>query len=204
MKLYNNQVKMNSKTLMSSASEAKIQTKRKPKISLIIGGIRSGKSSYAIDYSMGFGNSSEERAIVATSSERVDEIKNKCTSMGSDPNNSFTIFEERDYVPSIIENIPHSAQIVVIDNISSWIANIINDQKDITLLENELENLIQNTNKDVILISNIVGLGIVPDKESDVLFRDNSGNFNQRLAKIADNVILMVAGIPLKIKGELL
>lgn len=204
MKLYNNQVKMNSKTLMSSASEAKIQTKRKPKISLIIGGIRSGKSSYAIEYTMGFGNSPEERAIVATSSYRVNEIKNKCISMNNDPNNSLLIFKEKNYIPQIIEKIPNTAQIVVIDNISSWIANLVSDNKDTTLLENELENLIKKTNKDIILISNIVGLGIIPEKESDKIFRDQSGYFNQRLAKIADNVILMVAGIPVKIKGELL
>jgi adenosylcobinamide kinase/adenosylcobinamide-phosphate guanylyltransferase len=204
MKLYNNQVKMNSKTLISSASEAKIQTKRKPKISLIIGGIKSGKSSYALEYTMGFGNTAEERAIVATSSERVDEIKEKCIAMKIDPNNSFLIFEEKNYVPQIIEKIPHSAQIVIIDNISSWIANLITGKKDATLLENELESLIEKTNKDIILISNIVGLGIIPEKESDQTFRDQSGFFNQRLAKIADNVILMVAGIPIKVKGEML
>lgn len=204
MKLYNNQVKMNSKTLISSASEAKIQTKREPKISLIIGGIQSGKSSYALEYTMGFGNSAEERAIVATSSERVDEIKKICITMEKDPNNSLLIFKERNYVPQIIEKIPHSAQIIVIDNISSWIANLITDKKDTTLLENELEDLIEKTNKDIILISNIVGLGIIPEKDSDKIFRDQSGFFNQRLAKIANNVILMVAGIPIKVKGELL
>jgi adenosylcobinamide kinase/adenosylcobinamide-phosphate guanylyltransferase len=195
---------MNSKTLISSASEAKIQTKREPKISLIIGGIQSGKSSYALEYTMGFGNSAEERAIVATSSERVDEIKKICITMEKDPNNSLLIFKERNYVPQIIEKIPHSAQIIVIDNISSWIANLITDKKDTTLLENELEDLIEKTNKDIILISNIVGLGIIPEKDSDKIFRDQSGFFNQRLAKIANNVILMVAGIPIKVKGELL
>ncbi|MCK9190096.1 MAG: bifunctional adenosylcobinamide kinase/adenosylcobinamide-phosphate guanylyltransferase [Sphaerochaetaceae bacterium] len=204
MKLYNNQVKMNSKTLRSAASEAKIQTKRKPKISLIIGGARSGKSSYALEYTLGFGNSAAERAVVSTSSERVDEIKSKCLSLNKDIDDSFLVFQESDYVAKIVEQIPHSAQIILIDSISDWIANLIIDEKDTVELKKELKALIEKTNKDIILISNIVGLGIIPEKSLEREFRDESGFFNQELAKIANNVILMVAGIPVAIKGELL
>jgi len=204
MKLYNNQVKMNSKTLRSAASEAKIQTKREPKISLIIGGARSGKSSYALEYTLGFGNSAAERAVVSTSNERSEEIKNKCLSLNKDIDDSFLVFQERDYVAKIVEQIPHSAQVILIDSISDWIANLIIDNKDTVELKKELKSLIEKTNKDIILISNIVGLGIIPEKSLDREFRDESGFFNQELAKIANNVIMMIAGIPVAIKGELL
>ena len=195
---------MNSKTLRSAASEAKIQTKREPKISLIIGGARSGKSSYALEYTLGFGNSAAERAVVSTSNERSEEIKNKCLSLNKDIDDSFLVFPERDYVAKIVEQIPHSAQVILIDSISDWIANLIIDNKDTVELKKELKSLIEKTNKDIILISNIVGLGIIPEKSLDREFRDESGFFNQELAKIANNVIMMIAGIPVAIKGELL
>ncbi|MFA6865662.1 MAG: bifunctional adenosylcobinamide kinase/adenosylcobinamide-phosphate guanylyltransferase, partial [Sphaerochaetaceae bacterium] len=116
----------------------------------------------------------------------------------------FLVFQESDYVAKIVEQIPHSAQIILIDSISDWIANLIIDEKDTVELKKELKALIEKTNKDIILISNIVGLGIIPEKSLEREFRDESGFFNQELAKIANNVILMVAGIPVAIKGELL
>lgn len=204
MKLFNNQVKMNSKTLMSSASDAKIQTKRKPKVSLIIGGTKSGKSSYALKYTLGFGNTPGERAVVTTSKERTQEIKEECKILEIAEENSVSIFEEEDNISNIIKAIPHSAQIILIDNISVWIGNLIRDKKDSITFSAELEKLIEETNKDIILISNIVGLGIIPDTYFDREFRDESGRFNQQLAAIANNVILMIAGIPVAIKGELL
>ncbi|MBK5200166.1 MAG: bifunctional adenosylcobinamide kinase/adenosylcobinamide-phosphate guanylyltransferase [Spirochaetaceae bacterium] len=204
MKLFNNQVKMNSKTLMSSASDAKIQTKRKPKVSLIIGGTKSGKSSYALKYTLGFGNTSKERAVITTSKDRTKEIKEECKLLEINKENSVSIFEEEENISNIIKAIPHSAQIILIDNISVWIGNLIKDKKDCISLSAELEKLISETNKDIILISNIVGLGIIPDSYFDREFRDASGSFNQELATIANNVILMVAGIPVAIKGELL
>ncbi len=204
MKLFNNQVKMNSKTLMSSASDAKIQTKKKPKVSLIIGGTKSGKSSYALKYTLGFGNTPEERAVVTTSSERTQEIKDECIALDIESDNGVSIFEEEDNLTNVLKNIPSTAQIVLIDNISVWIGNLIRDKKDSLSLRAELEKMIGETNRDIILISNIVGLGIIPDSYFDREFRDESGRFNQQLAAIANNVILMVAGIPVAIKGELL
>lgn len=204
MKLYNNQVKMNSKTLMSSSSEAKIQTKRKPRISLVIGGINSGKTSYVLNYLLGFGNSASERAIITTSEERVNEVKKNCVSMKLDPDNSFLIINEEKYISENISNIPKSAQIVAIDNISSWIADICKAKEDFSLLETEVENLIKTSHTDLIIISNIVGMGIIPDNETDEQFREKSGDFNKKIANLADNVILMIAGIPMKVKGELL
>lgn len=204
MKLFNNQVKMNSKTLMSSASDAKIQTKRKPKISLVIGGTKSGKSSYALKYTLGFGNTPEERAVVTTSLDRTKEINEECSLLEITREKGVSIFEEEDNIANVIKSIPSSAQIILIDNISVWIANLIRDNKDSKLFRDELEKLLSETNKDIILISNIVGLGIIPESNFDREFRDESGRVNQQLAALANNVILMVAGIPIAIKGELL
>lgn len=204
MHLFNNQVKMNSKTLMSSASDAKIQTKKTPQISLLLGGCRSGKSSYALDYTLGYGTKAQDRTVIATSKSRIDEITLKSLTLNNANEDNFNIFEEGNELAKIFTEVPSSSQIILIDSISVWIANLIREEKDTKQIRDEFIELLINTKEDVVIISNIVGLGIIPDNELERKFRDESGFFNQELAKIAHNVILMVAGIPTAIKGDLL
>jgi len=204
MHLYNNQVKMNSKTLFSSASDAKIQTKRKPQITLLLGGCKSGKSSYAHDYALGFGYNNEQRVIIATSKSRIDEITDKSNSFNPKKEDSFTIIEDGINIDETLKNLPSSAQIVVIDNISVWLSNLLKNELNIDEKEDKLLDLIKNPKQDIIIISNMIGLGIIPEDNMEKSLRDLSGRFNQKLAQLSDNVILLVAGLPLKVKGELL
>lgn len=204
MHLYNNQVKLKSKTLYSSASDQKIETKRKTKISLILGGCKSGKSSYAYDYALSFGYDSSQRFVIATSKSRINEISEKSVALETTNEENFTIIEDNSNIDTTLENIPSSSQIVVIDNITVWLTNLLNNQDDINLKQDSLLNKISNAKEDVIIISNMMGLGINPEDECEKAIRNISGIFNQKLAAICDNVILMVAGIPMIVKGELL
>lgn len=204
MHFFNNQVKMNSKTLMSSASDAKIQTKKQPQISLLLGGCKSGKSSYAHDYILGFGKSAKERTIIATSKSRVDEVSLKSDELNKNNEDNFSIIEEGHDLSKAFEKITKDSQIILIDSISIWISNIIKEEQDCKTLYAKLIEMIKKTNQDIVIISNIVGLGIIPNNELEKRFRDESGYFNQELAKVANNVILMVAGLPTAIKGDLL
>jgi len=204
MHLYNNQVKLKSKTLYSSASDAKIQTKRKPQISLLLGGCKSGKSSYAYDYALGFGLENSQRIIIATSKERINEISDKSKSINKKNDDLFTIIEDDSNIDFTLKNLPSNTQIVVIDNISVWLSNLLENNEDIEEKENAFLEKLICANEDVVIISNMMGLGIDPSDEKEKAIRDVSGSFNQKLAAICDNVILMVAGLPLKIKGDLL
>ncbi len=204
MHLYNNQVKLKSKTLYSSASDAKIQTKRKPQISLLLGGCKSGKSSYAYDYALGFGLENSQRIIIATSKERINEISDKSKSINKKNDDLFTIIEDDSNIDFTLKNLPSNTQIVVIDNISVWLSNLLENNEDIEEKENAFLEKLTCANEDVVIISNMMGLGIDPSDEKEKAIRDVSGSFNQKLAAICDNVILMVAGLPLKIKGDLL
>ncbi len=204
MHLYNNQVKLKSKTLYSSASDQKIETKRKSKISLILGGCKSGKSSYAYDYALSFGYDSTQRIVIATSKSRIDEIILKSDSLHTTKEENFTIIEDNSNIESTLDNLPSSSQIVVIDNITVWLSNLLQSNSDIEAKQQSFLDKISNAKEDVIIISNMMGLGIDPKNNEEQEIRNISGVFNQKLAKIADNVILMVAGIPMKVKGELL
>ena len=204
MHLYNNQVKMNTKTLFSSASDAKIQTKKRPQVSLILGASKSGKSSYAQDYALGFGIKSSHRAIVTTSKDRIDEVTQKCNSLNSTNNEKFTIIEDSTNLDNTLKTLPSSVQIVLIDNILEWISKLIKENEDIEEKEQLLLDILANPKQDIVIISNMVGLTLPPIDEKEKQLLEVSGILNQKIAKLSDNVILLVAGLPLKIKGDLL
>ncbi|MGD1821836.1 MAG: bifunctional adenosylcobinamide kinase/adenosylcobinamide-phosphate guanylyltransferase [Pleomorphochaeta sp.] len=204
MHLYNNQVKLKSKTLYSSASDAKIETKRKAKISLLLGGCKSGKSNYAYDYALSFGYDNSQRILIATSKERVKEVSEKSKNLNVEKEDNFTIIEDELNIDYTLENLPSTSQIVIIDNISVWLTNLLDSDENVKEKEEALLEKLNNANVDIILISNVMGLGIDPNDNMENIIREVSGLFNQKLAALCDNVILMVAGLPLKIKGELL
>lgn len=204
MHLYNNQVKMNSNTLLSTAGAAKIQTKHKPKVSLLIGGYKSGKSSYALDYILGFEFNSEQRVIIATSQSRIDEVTLKSKSINSSNSDHFTIIEDSSNIEKTLKTLPPSSQIVVVDNICVWLSSLIENGDDIKTKEKELLDILSNPKQDIVIISNMIGMAGESSDEKVNQLRDLSGSINQKLAAVCDNVILLVAGIPLKIKGELL
>lgn len=204
MHLYNNQVKLKSKTLYSSASDAKIETKRKAKISLLLGGCKSGKSNYAYDYALSFGYDNSQRILIATSKERVKEVSEKSKTLNVEKEDNFTIIEDELNIDYTLENLPSTSQIVIIDNISVWLTNLLDSDENVKEKEESLLEKLNNANVDIILISNVMGLGIDPNDNMENIIREVSGLFNQKLAALCDNVILMVAGLPLKIKGELL
>ena len=70
--------------------------------------------------------------------------------------------------------------------------------------EKELLDILSNPKQDIVIISNMIGMAGESSDEKVNQLRDLSGSINQKLAAVCDNVILLVAGIPLKIKGELL
>ena len=90
----------------------------------------------------------------------------------------------------------------MVDCLSLWLTNLMmngrNIDKDIKKFVNELEK----SPSDIILISSEVGLGIVPDNEMSRIFRDHLGLLHQKVAAISESVIMMVAGIPMVVKGQ--
>ena len=102
------------------------------------------------------------------------------------------------------------AQVVIVDCITLLVNNVLgqhSDQTDASLIEekvsDEIEKLIaciKQNNAIFIIVTNEIGLGLVPTGKISRLYRDLLGNANQRLAEIADEVYLMVAGLPLQIK----
>ena len=169
---------------------------------LVLGGSRSGKSSYAIELAKSF---KKRAAFIATCAfldkEMTERIKKHRRSR---PKHWRLIEEPRDIQRALID-IQKKYDVVIVDCIGLWISNFLVDNLEDKEIENKIGGLltaISKINITAILVSNEVGGGIVPDNLLARRFRDLVGLANQMIAKKADDVIFMQAGIPLVIKGE--
>ncbi len=100
-----------------------------------------------------------------------------------------------------IANAPASAPLLV-DCLTLWLSNLMYNERDIEAEAQYLEKAVTVRKACTVLVSNEVGSGIVPDNADARRFRDLQGRLNQRIAAHAEQVVLLVAGLPLFIKGQ--
>jgi len=89
---------------------------------------------------------------------------------------------------------------VLVDCLTLWLTNLILGGHDVSVTTEALESALQRRTAQTVLVSNEVGLGIVPDSTLGRAFRDEAGRLHQRIAARADRVLFMVAGLPLTLK----
>jgi adenosylcobinamide kinase/adenosylcobinamide-phosphate guanylyltransferase len=180
------------------------------KSTLIIGGARSGKSYFAQELALKSGG---DVLFVATAEAGDEEMKQRIEAHRKARPPTWKTLEATTNVGSQITRNIGKAQTVIIDCITLLVNNIFqqHDQKlDAASLEKavmaeieELVNCIDHVDASFIIITNEVGLGLVPADKTSRLYRDLLGKANQALAKHADEVYLMLAGIPVTIKTAL-
>ena len=167
---------------------------------LITGGARSGKSQFAQKLALEAGG---RVLFIATAEAKDEDMRLRIKAhRGSRPGSWKTLEAPLGVSDTIGQHIGE-AKIVVIDCITVLVANTMLQGHGEELVLKEIEDLISQMDKleaTFILVSNEVGLGIVPDNELGRRYRDCLGRANQLLAQHADEVYLMVAGIPLRLK----
>lgn len=172
------------------------------KITFILGGARSGKSTYALELAK---NSGVSVAFIATCQGLDKEMASRIAShKGSRPGHWRTFEEPRD-IGKILEKINGKFECVIIDCMTLLVSNLMLAGYDRDLIEKRIGDMmkaLKNINAKTIIVSNEVGLGIVPKNKLGRDFRDIAGRINQIVAGKADEVIFMVSGIPAKIKGR--
>ena len=89
---------------------------------------------------------------------------------------------------------------VLVDCLTLWLSNHMLAEHDIDALSSDLANLLAAPRGPWFVVSNEVGLSIVPDNALGRRFRDAQGRLNQRVAAVADRVFFMVAGLPMQVK----
>lgn len=182
-------------------------------IILITGGVRSGKSSFALHVAKGeqkdaFKNPAgiklhKKKAFVATAVVTDDEMKKRIEEHKKDRQGEFDTYEEPEKISSLIDVVGGKYDVILIDCVTFLINNLMLSGRadDEVLKEFELIlNRLEGCNAKVIFVTNEVGFGIVPDNELARRFRDLQGRVNQMLAEASCCVYLMVSGIPLKLK----
>jgi adenosylcobinamide kinase / adenosylcobinamide-phosphate guanylyltransferase len=169
-------------------------------ITFILGGARSGKSAYALREASLFGGA---KAFIATAEGLDQEMEERIARHKAERGPSWTTFEEPINIKKVLENIRTKYPVVLIDCLTLWVSNLLHGELNV---EDEFEDLVAALrdcpDSHIYIISNEVGMGIVPEYALARTYRDRLGILNKMIAAIASTVILMVAGIPLQIKGE--
>ena len=172
------------------------------KIIFIIGGCRSGKSTYALQTAEKVPG--ERKIYIATCVPQDDEMKKRVAKHQTVRSQSWTTVEEPLKLPEAILQNNHRADVILIDCLTLWVSNLLMETSDEKKIEEAISQLIDTLEKatcPIVLVSNEVGSGIVPENPLARQFRDITGWVNQAVAKCANKVIWMVAGIPVTIKG---
>ena len=162
---------------------------------VITGGVRSGKSSKALSLAAAY----PKKLFVATARAGDDEMHDRIARHRAERGEEWITLEEPLDLAAAMRIEPDA--VAVIDCLTLWLANAMEAQINI---EAGLDGLLAAASQrrgPVIVVTNEVGLGIVPAFESGRLFRDLAGSVNQRLAAAADVVLFMVSGLEIRLKG---
>ncbi len=165
---------------------------------LILGGARSGKSSFALSAASA---AKGEKAFVATAEALDDEMMARIANHRNERAADWRTFEEPVELPSLIKKIGPEHGVILIDCLTLWVSNVMVRHLSI---EGYAARLIEAISDDAVpllyIVSNEVGLGLVPETPLGREYRDNIGRLNARVASAATDVYFMAAGIPMKIK----
>jgi adenosyl cobinamide kinase/adenosyl cobinamide phosphate guanylyltransferase len=169
-----------------------------PKATFILGGARSGKSRYAEKLIAAM---PPPWAYVATAAAGDEEMAVRIGIHRARRGPSWQTTEApRDLAAALGAC---KAMPVLVDCLTLWLSNLMLAHEDIDAETARLEQALASAAAPVVLVANEVGYGIVPEHALGRRFRDAQGVLNQRIAALADRVVLVVAGLPLAVKGTL-
>ena len=166
-------------------------------MTVIGGGSRSGKSRFALELARKRG---AHLALIATAEALDQEMRERIAAHQADRGNQFTTIEEPLEVSGVLGWQSSRCNAIVVDCLTIWLGNLMRANRNVEMETERLLTAAANSPADVLLVTNEVGCGIVPDNELARRFRDESGRLNQRAAEAADEVFWMAFGCPLKVK----
>ena len=170
-----------------------------PKLSLVLGGTRSGKSAFAETFVSITGR---PRAYIATGQAFDEEMESRIMQHRQSRGPSWQSLEAPLDLLSALEGVPENS-IVLIVCLTLWLSNHMFEESNI---ETETFRLLEGFTKSkspIVCVSNEVGMGLVPETPLGRQFRDLQGSLNRQVAEQADLAVFVAAGLPLVLKGEL-
>lgn len=164
---------------------------------LVLGGTRSGKSAYALDLARRSGLSP---VYLATATVWDDEMRARIDRHRGERDGSWRTVEEPLALVAAMQRQAADRTVVLVDCLTLWLSNVILAGLDAEAEIAALIAAIPGLPGPVVLVSNEVGSGIVPDNALAREFRDLQGRLNQAVARVCDGVILVTAGLPIVLK----
>lgn len=169
---------------------------------LILGGARSGKSGYAQQCAI---DSGLDVIYIATATAQDEEMAQRIARHQQDRPGHWQVIEEPVALTDTLNKYASDECCILVDCLTLWLSNLLTDNATQTSWQREREKLLTTLSTlpgQIFLVSNEVGMGIIPMGELNRTFCDEAGRLHQALAQICDRVTLMVAGIPTCVKGE--
>jgi adenosylcobinamide kinase / adenosylcobinamide-phosphate guanylyltransferase len=170
-------------------------------VTLVLGGARSGKSHYAQTLASGY----RRVTFVATARRSDAEMRERIARHRRERPARWKTVEASADLHKTIASESRKADLLLVDCLTLFVANAMsrNPKKgSARIVTEQVCQAIRASKASVIVVSNEVGSGIVPVYRSGRIYRDLLGQLNQEIAKIADTVVLMIAGIPLMVKAQ--
>lgn len=175
-------------------------------ITLITGGVRSGKSGFALTLAP----PDLEKYFIATAEPLDERMKQKIRNHREERKDlGFTTIEEpldlANAFQEIIENSSENKAFILADCMTLWVNNLLylkREDKEIQKYMGRLLEVIQGARQNIALVTNETGWGVMPENALARKFSDLLGDLNKRLAEISDVVYCMVSGVPVLIKGK--
>ncbi len=171
------------------------------KITFILGGARSGKSTYALELA----KKHKDVAFIATCEGLDREMKERIKLHKKLRPSHWETFEEAKDVALLLASMDNKFDCIVIDCLTLLVSNLLLAKAGHKTIEAKIDRMLEHLRKkkaQAIIVSNEVGLGVVPANKLGRDFRDIAGKINQIVAKEADEVFFMASGLPCRIKGK--
>ncbi len=172
------------------------ETRGSRPLTLVLGGARSGKSRHAEALVTAL---PKPWLYIATVQPRDYEMAARIAEHRARRGAQWQTIEAPRDLAAALAAVPVGAA-VLIDCLTLWLSNVMLAGADVETETCRLEHALTGRTGAVVLVANEVGLGIVPENALARRFRDAAGRLNQRMAGLADTVVLLVAGIPVKVK----
>jgi adenosylcobinamide kinase/adenosylcobinamide-phosphate guanylyltransferase len=168
-------------------------------LTLVLGGARSGKSGFAQTQAEKLAGQAGSLVMIATGQAFDEEMRQRIEQHRRERGEAWrTVEAPVDLAGALAELKP--GDVAVVDCLTLWLSNLMMANMDLEAEASSLIAAAQTLKIPVWLVSNEVGLGIVPENAMARRFRDEAGRLHRRLAEIADHVVLVVAGLPMKLK----
>ncbi len=170
---------------------------------LLIGGVRSGKSAWAVNYAKNY----KKKTFIATATPCDHEMERRILYHQQERGEGWTTIEAGTNIIDAFRQAVEQSDCIVVDCLTLWTASIMNDGDEssevIDKWVNPVLDVVKTTPSKIILVTNEVGMGVHPEYETGRKYRDLLGLINQYFARVCDNVLWLAAGIPIVLKGAL-